>query len=679
VSDLTRAVHLAYEIVSEDLDIHSWQSGYFLMQSRSPRAPQMLTPLPGDEVLKARMVTDGWCPSDVYRISSQASIPSTLYFVSMFDKPRPLLRHENCTSMYCKHWKVDEGSYVTNHVSDGCDCQSVATPLGDIEEILSSGSDLIPLITPDITNVGADGQKYVKLERSSPERRYVAISHVWSDGRGNPTANEIPLCQFRRLSAIVKQAWGDSQVFFWFDTLCFPYPASADKAGVQTSHGKDAYYLRESRPRLGSRLLPSRQGSRRHDRARDPSTHIVFGVEYCRLWTFQEYRLAKRTMFQFKSGTVEMPFALLDKPVWTTDYIFENIKSMRIVTPKSLVPFLEKLARMNITTLQKELCFRATSVAEDEALCLANLLGLDSEQIVNARPADRMKIIWQNVDPHSAFEALFWPCQRMDQDGLRWAPKSLMFRCLGAVSVLPAGHTEGSVEDGKFVPRGPSRLVKVSPRGISFQCGGVMLSGFSQRPPGPTFKFEEGKRCYSVHAVYDDQGRVVPSDAEQLPMPSKPLFPFRGMLVLLSPYLFDDRSLDTQNMSVAILCSLKQPASPNEPRQTAQEHGWQHHGLYEVQLWCVVIVRRFHSGGTLENVISAQSDGEYRNWRFRERIETINGRKTVVGSWGRYVCEGEDTQRIKSEMDRTATPKMLPPQGLLIGERAVGNITYVMR
>jgi hypothetical protein len=59
-----------------------------------------------------------------------------------------------------------------------------------------------------------------------PLRTFVAVSHVWADGLGNPKANALPLCQFNRIIERIK--WGDQGVsdhallYFWMDTFCIP-------------------------------------------------------------------------------------------------------------------------------------------------------------------------------------------------------------------------------------------------------------------------------------------------------------------------------------------------------------------------------------------------------------------------------------------------------------------------
>lgn len=57
------------------------------------------------------------------------------------------------------------------------------------------------------------------------ESRYFAISHVWSHGRGNPTANQLNICQLDYIAELCSQGLylsEQSTLAFWVDTLCVP-------------------------------------------------------------------------------------------------------------------------------------------------------------------------------------------------------------------------------------------------------------------------------------------------------------------------------------------------------------------------------------------------------------------------------------------------------------------------
>jgi hypothetical protein len=63
------------------------------------------------------------------------------------------------------------------------------------------------------------------VAHDSPEcSGYIAFSHVWSHGRGNPSINRMPLCQLERLARLASQGRKTTKSYgaFWIDTLCVP-------------------------------------------------------------------------------------------------------------------------------------------------------------------------------------------------------------------------------------------------------------------------------------------------------------------------------------------------------------------------------------------------------------------------------------------------------------------------
>src|SRR5205085_2759851 len=108
-------------------------------------------------------------------------------------------------------------------------------PTDNILAMLRSGK--VPVLT-----FQSQSQELEVLD--GEKERYVAISHVWADGLGNPIENTIPQCQARRLSRHLwtyKDGELDSgsltssgvqgapvepdrneTIAFWLDTLCIP-------------------------------------------------------------------------------------------------------------------------------------------------------------------------------------------------------------------------------------------------------------------------------------------------------------------------------------------------------------------------------------------------------------------------------------------------------------------------
>lgn len=76
-------------------------------------------------------------------------------------------------------------------------------------------SQKIPLL--NITQTDEDLESLqVEVVAHTPDTRYVAISHVWADGLGNPMGNSLPTCQ---LSYILKQVIRCEHVLPFSQTL----------------------------------------------------------------------------------------------------------------------------------------------------------------------------------------------------------------------------------------------------------------------------------------------------------------------------------------------------------------------------------------------------------------------------------------------------------------------------
>jgi hypothetical protein len=84
----------------------------------------------------------------------------------------------------------------------------------------------------------------------------------------------------------------------------------------------------------------------------------------------------------------------------------------------------------------KALVHRTTSVLSDELICLANLLGLDSRvisEIAASDEAGRMAAFWR-LTSNMPIHLLFTHYERLSNQGLQWAPASLLRRPTGIIA-----------------------------------------------------------------------------------------------------------------------------------------------------------------------------------------------------------------------------------------------------
>jgi hypothetical protein len=163
-----------------------------------------------------------------------------------------------------------------------------------------------------------------------------------------------------------------------------------------------------------------------------------------RLWTLQEGFFAKSLVIQFADTHIDILEWLDRENDNDTKAEFGNLNFSNIwVSFESLRasergPSFWKHV-MSIPETKKALAFRSTSMKDDEPLCLGNLLGLDSEEIVRASASERMRKAWELQEDHFA-PVIFWKGPKLQDEGFRWAPASFLDR---SVALTKGYHAQG--------------------------------------------------------------------------------------------------------------------------------------------------------------------------------------------------------------------------------------------
>lgn len=117
-----------------------------------------------------------------------------------------VLDHTRCSRFVCEANQVT-AQYDPKHTDD-CSrsaCNFIPSQIGEVTRILEE--DSLPLI--EISRK-LDGPPELRVVRNRPGRRFVAISHVWSDGMGNKTKNAMRTCQLIRIWEKVKSLVRDN-------------------------------------------------------------------------------------------------------------------------------------------------------------------------------------------------------------------------------------------------------------------------------------------------------------------------------------------------------------------------------------------------------------------------------------------------------------------------------------
>lgn len=430
---------------------------------------------------RAILRQQGWCPYDILRLTSLYSSSGVLFLAHM-QRPKPQSRHyqvagavqanapvaAECSWSKCKWLSLNDATYETRHVAGCVGCTLIEVNNQELHDILSSGTFPVVLVDEDDSD-----SKYIRLVPWTPEVRYVAISHVWSDGLGNVRCNSLPQCQLQRLKGLVQSLDPNCSgiIPFWLDTLCVP-PDSANTPVLQElalEKMRDVYSDAVVVLVLDEWLLSVSLESMT---AVEAGMRIFSCTWNTRLWTFQEAGLAQKLICQFADSVCDLD-AMMDslRAANHTSLDFPLIDALLLHHAG-----LRSLAHMESSSLLKRLmlvmgglALRTTSVATDEAICLSNLLGLDTGSIIRADPAKRMQLFWKMI-PAVPIVLLQDVGPKIQAPGLSWAPTSLLFQD----HYVSANYAQDS-RPGRWI-LGFHEKVKRTDEGLRLKRPGLLMS-----------------------------------------------------------------------------------------------------------------------------------------------------------------------------------------------------------
>ena len=472
--------------------------------------------LPFNSLIYFRMREDGWCPSQLFRMCKLLN-HSAMYFMSHIERPDTSRAHhmirikpppgpslpvtsqmnqnrywsgEVCNQHKCVMYHFDDTTYRTKHAEGCTGCYEMVADYEEIYDILKSGS--IPLI---LSIDAADSSHEIRLVESGSDVEYVAISHVWSDGLGNVQRSALPRCQMLRLSNLIRTLPGKASnlVLFWIDTIGCP-PDAANKGAAQAlaiSMMRQTYENAYAVLVLESWIQATNVGQM-------TDLEAILRILCCswntRLWTLQEGALAQNLLSQFADMAYDLDGGLenlrkLDDSILECSMrgvITQRIRDLRVFKNRDTEVF-DKL-----TAAIYALAFRSTSVATDEALCLATLLDMDVMKLYQEPPEERMIHFWRSFDTVPLkFLNLNHP--KLQTPGLRWAPSTLL-RSPTELSLILQYSTVSDKVAGRTDEAGAR-----TEEGLLFQKDGwVFWTGDSLLPETFYVRLEDGKlNCYT--------------------------------------------------------------------------------------------------------------------------------------------------------------------------------------
>ncbi|KAF0317140.1 hypothetical protein GQ607_015657 [Colletotrichum asianum] len=174
--------------------------------------------------LEKFMKHGGWCDGELSRLPTHCNLSSRL-FLAGIDRNGLGKDHGKCNAeVGCLAHQLDYKTYRTSHRT-GCSRKACPERGPSVPRIVAAiqkgGSAAVD--ASGVTN-GQDPRVVQVGGIGGTQTRYVAISHVWSDGLGNPWSNRLCSCQLNHIQALVNGLYPLDQapVPFWIDSLVIP-------------------------------------------------------------------------------------------------------------------------------------------------------------------------------------------------------------------------------------------------------------------------------------------------------------------------------------------------------------------------------------------------------------------------------------------------------------------------
>ena len=398
------------------------------------RCPSTWSKLIDDGYWETRLIGQGWCRSQIKLISETAISLQTLHFLSCMGHIDSQERHRLCDTQQCKAYQNDLESYQTRHLDQFCHCEELAIDPGVLFQILKQGA--LPLLR--VNNHQSVSGLSVDVVPSGGTARYVALSHLWANGLGNPHANALPRCQLSYLSKAIRRLNGEvnfqhpHELLLWCDTLCCPIgPKEAKSMALREMYRtyQDATCVLV----LESSLLPYDLDTLQTD---EVWVRILTSSWMRRLWTLQEGALPAKTQrlwFQFRNNAINIRDLRVSlKDAYLQDIGRTGLAGDMFMRLGSFANFFLKDVEnpgADLRAVIDALQHRSVSVPSDEPLLIATLLGLDIGHVLRGPESERYSRLWRLMP--SALRGipkgvLFRIGPRLTQKGLKWAPATLL-------------------------------------------------------------------------------------------------------------------------------------------------------------------------------------------------------------------------------------------------------------
>ncbi|KAI1608935.1 hypothetical protein EDD36DRAFT_468618 [Exophiala viscosa] len=326
-------------------------------------------------ILQTSTAKKGWC---LARTSGLEKSLSAWYLLHLLPQPEnnihSLCQPNQCTARYVA-LPPTSVNYHTNHCEGTCDVLFMHNAV--VVEMLEAGD--FPVIPAK-----ACSELSIPVRQASGAERWIAISHVWAHGLGNPHANAILRCRYDWLISQAQRTPSGGGCPVWLDTLCVPvderYVVQRGMAITQMRRVyEDAAFVLVLDKRLmsisGAHIVTCQ-------------LELLMSDWMQRIWTLQEGALPmpERVLvaFQDRLHTLEE----LTSCQYLHEYTRLNVEARLAMALSREFQFSDVVYRKSaedkrrdanenrLMALVQAMSHRSTSQLRDEAIVFATLLGL---------------------------------------------------------------------------------------------------------------------------------------------------------------------------------------------------------------------------------------------------------------------------------------------------------------
>jgi hypothetical protein len=425
---------------------------------------------PGDQenetrfqVLRELMLEKGWCPRLVEVLQESFDVELQCFLFAT-GTSRIDIGHEGCSNEGCVRTRVVEGEWKVRHAVEGCECGLIGIDEAELIKVLERRE--IPVL---VLKREEAGKLTLHVNGTTETRPYIAISHVWADGLGNPDANAIPICQAENLYTALTQMheaepqWSSQEwdkwtqalqeyghkvlpptpneispqlnesLPFWLDTLCIPTNESfKDFRELSLNKMRDIYHAAIGTLVLDNDLCTLPPSSPPHLIL----SRLLISDWRQRLWTYQEGVMSREVFIKGSHSAFRLkPIAGILKglveDIGTNSDCTEVLYKIYFRINRLILN--DDLRDSNLSNgisaqrLVAAVSDRATSRQGDEAIVLAASLGLDPSSLHPLPPEARMVELMRLLHPYIPANILFsFGPRHVEIPLFSWLPKTLL-------------------------------------------------------------------------------------------------------------------------------------------------------------------------------------------------------------------------------------------------------------